>query len=42
MLICLKFFDISASIYAMQAKDETYNPTQGNLGKARESWGKEK
>jgi hypothetical protein len=37
MLICLKFFDISTSIYAMQAKGETYNPSQGKPGKSGES-----
>jgi hypothetical protein len=36
MLIFLKLFDISPSICAMQAKDETYNPTQGKPGKVRE------
>jgi len=36
MLICLKLFDISPSIYAIHLKDETYNPTQGKPGKARE------
>jgi hypothetical protein len=44
ILICIKLFDISTSIYAIHGKDETYNPSQGKPGKgkvkARETWGK--
>lgn len=44
VLICNKLFDISASIFAIYVKSETYNPSQrkpgeegGNMGKAREN-----